>query len=144
MKQSVHSARQAYVKANTRDCPMYAPDENQAQFFQFVDGTRDNEDLDGAAIIAMNGFPASWANLAWIQAKAEKAQKDLLDKHGAAYVSKVVELIVVACVQRVKFIKAKLNSRRKTRWIEVNFRTKDDGGYYSYGFSVTLPDSQKG
>lgn len=144
MKESADSARQAYVEANTRDCPMYAPDERQEHFLRFVDGTRDNEELDGAAIISMNGFPASWVNLAWIQAKAERAQKDLLDEHGPSYVSKVVELIVVACVQRVKYIKAKLNSRGKARWLEASFRTKDEGGYYSYQFSVTLPDSQKG
>lgn len=139
--------RQKYAAELTKDCPFFAPDERQKGLFTCLDAIRKRRDMGKVAVIPMQGFPAAWVNLGWLQLKADTAQKELLDKHGMSYVAKVVELIVVESVQRVKFIKAvpaqKTTRQKEIRQIDVKFRTKDDDGYYSYEFYVNLPDLKR-
>ncbi|NQV08902.1 hypothetical protein HQ529_03565 [Candidatus Woesearchaeota archaeon] len=102
-------------------------DERQKKFYDVTKGVEHYSDDDKVVnSIKMNGFEASGVHLGMLFDM-------LVDKFkGKNYNLNGIEDVVFSAVQRIKTIVVEESDTH----IYVKFTTKDDFGYYDYGFSI--------
>lgn len=122
-----------------RLCVMFydAPHTNdlrQECFAGVIGNMRKDKEWKGLSIIPTLGFPASRVDLGWLSDRAYNywCRNQTLDR---AAVTKIVEDELPHVVQRLK----KYNMEPDSEGFWVSFSTKDDHGWYDYGFSVSPP-----
>ena len=127
-----------FVDKAVKACPTTL-DDRQSAFF----GTLDNlkKEMDYPNVISMGGFPAAHINIGWLQDRSYEAVQAFALDHGAHLVSIIIYQIIERCIQRLKKLDVEYNT--ESELIDVKFVTKDDHGYYSYTFSVSVDNTQK-
>jgi len=109
-------------------------DPRQTSFTGAIGKIKEKLAIDGYEKVAINNrenlFRASHVDLGWIQdAVQRKYPHELKDEDS-------IDEFVRSCVQRSKFCRVTITKKEHYDSVVVKFTTKDDMGYYEYGFEV--------
>ena len=113
------------------EVPQFSIDQRQGFFFGVIDGMKDKVDSMQTANVS-TGWPASHVNLGWLQDNAKA-----MIETGQVTNKDDIHDFLATCVQRLKYTDIEITKGDYTRYI-VKFKTKDDGGWYCYEFTVAI------